>query len=703
MENALQFRAAFAIYSTKVIFLRLECDRLPWVAAPGASAALPLHSIIETHFPPLFNGKRVPISEMGTTIASAAKELATHLENEFTIFCKINLSFELEEQNSQAIAELAERLGIEDWDETMRQLKTLSPLASVCFRDVDEISKTKANNLDDANFTISYSPLDVLPGGEIVFRLKSKEPVICRQIRLLCGDEEVLRDKTPIRFDAGSRRTIRLPGIPVKHYDKLIKASSQSLSVHLILQGRDDPFDLSEELPYREVLLAQGPASVFLDVGSALSKCMVVELPLDPANTSIKPSQLTSELRRRITDACGGADEGVFLEGPHPSAAFVEEYGLSQTPKEKLDRYDDDQLAAHFARSISGLAGQLYRSESRLVSHVYWAFPNTSNRDFSVITQRVNTMLGGAILGHAWVVPESECLREAFSGSLYALAQAARTVVEEKSSAEEVNQKAEQADARIHAAWKALQAFDLARLCKVGLKLADLINRGAQRPEIPTLEDWHRELSKLECDENLSDFLVFDAGGYSLDVFAVFADTVRKPISLSFPAGSMAINPALVEELRKNAPHRPIEEHQRNAEIEKKDVCSDPEHYQQHALYSICRNMTEHTYRGPIDIVLDQVHQKVQGRGFPIILTGGGGQNQFLQQLLKRKLEERNLATVPINSPLLYGTLRTMKNASFEQTLFLCMASAFHPEDESPRYAPFTDILGGLVQMAMKK
>jgi len=58
---------------------------------------------------------------------------------------------------------------------------------------------------------------------------------------------------------------------------------------------------------------------------------------------------------------------------------------------------------------------------------------------------------------------------------------------------------------------------------------------------------------------------------------------------------------------------------------------------------------------------------------------------------------------VPINSPLLYGTLRTMESSSPEQTLFLCMASAFHPEEESPRMAPFTDILGGLAQLALKR
>jgi hypothetical protein len=42
VENTLTFNIAFAIYPTRAELLRLECSRLPWIAAAGASSGLPI-------------------------------------------------------------------------------------------------------------------------------------------------------------------------------------------------------------------------------------------------------------------------------------------------------------------------------------------------------------------------------------------------------------------------------------------------------------------------------------------------------------------------------------------------------------------------------------------------------------------------------------------------------------------------------------
>lgn len=706
LDNTLDFQIVFALYSTRVDFLRLECNRLPWIGAAGASHGLLLQSIVQAHFLPLLNGDKPQLEAMSDAITLAASKLSEHLKTEFAIFCDARLHFIFEEQKSQATGKFAERLGIEDGDTAIGKLTAVSPLGTVSFKNVEEISKAKAEAITGDNFRIPHPEIEVVPGSEISFVLTSKQPVICREFQLFCREHLVLRHRMPVHFDAKSQRTIRLPGIPVTMYRHLLWEQTRELRLQLVMEGREQPLTLDQKLVHQEIALTHAPAAVFLDVGSSLSKFLVVELDIAPSDTPDKSSHLAAKLRARLEEATNGSDSGVFLEGPHPSKAFVETYGLSHTPKEMLDGYEDVELAAHFARSLSGLADRLYRSEGRLVSEVFWAFPNTKGRDFEAITSRVNEMVGGTLLGEARIVPESECLRSAFSGTLHELAQAAKVVVEQKDAAEEENRKAERAERRIQKAWETYQQrpwYEKAVVWVSGKRPDDPSRQKWEHVRIPTLKEWHREFSKLECDENLSDFLVFDAGGYSLDVFATFSDSSDEELSLSVPAGSTVINNALVEELRKTAPERSEEDHLQKAEGVKREICSEPESFEDHELYNLCRDTTILNYGGHIDTVLDRVHARINGKGFPIILTGGGGRNQFLQQLLKEKLENRGLITVPINSPLLYGTLRTTGSDSPELKLFLCMASAFHPEMETPRMAPFTDILGGLAQLAMKR
>lgn len=706
LDNTLDFQLVFALYDSQVDFLRMECRRLPWVAEAGASAALPLQSIVKEGFLPILNADAAQLPQLSEAISLTASRLSDHLKTEFTIYCASRLHFTFEEQRTQSAEKFAARIGIDDANAAVERLAESSPLGTVTFKNVEEISKAKAQRIRGENFRIPNPNIQVSPGREIAFVLTSKEPVICRQIRVFCRDHEVIRHRSPIHFDAGSKRTVRLPGIPVKLYQHLLREQDRQLRVQLVLEGRENPLDLPQNLIHQEIALTRSPAAVFLDVGSSLTKFLVVELDIKPTDTPGVSAHLAKMLRARLNEAANGSDRGVFLEGPHPSRAFVEKYGLSHTPKEKLDKYDDVALAAHFASSVSGLTDRLYRNDGHLVSDVFWAFPNTKERNFETITNTVNEMAGRSLLGKARIVPESECLRATFSGSLHSLARAAKEMVDQKGAAEEENRTIERAEQRIHKAWDAYQQrpwYEKFGAWVTGNAPEDPSRSKFDRVKVPTLRDWHREFAKLECDENLSDFLVFDAGGYSLDVFATFAGSPAGDISLSVPAGSTVINKALVEEMRKLYPDNSEQYYSEKAERTKTQICSEPERFEGHDLHPLCRETTFLNYGSHIDTVLNRVESHVKGKGFPIILTGGGGRNQFLQHLLKAKLAERGLVTVPINSPLLYSTLRTRKSVVPELMLFLCMASAFHPEEETPRMAPFTDILGGLAQLALKK
>jgi hypothetical protein len=475
------------------------------------------------------------------------------------------------------------------------------------------------------------------------------------------------------------------------------------LAIHLLVVGREDPLVLKQRLSHQGIVLDRVPAALFLDVGSALSKFLIVEIEVEPKNTTIKKAELAACLRMGLQKASSGSIDRVFLDGPHPTQDFVENYGLSHTPKKVLDQYEDEELAAHFSRSLAGLANRFYKRENRLISDVFWAFPNTKRRDFAKITDSINGSLGGAIMGSVRIVPEAQCLRSEFADALNALAKAAKVATHQKETAEEEKKRTLNAEMRIRKAWEGYQSrpwYERAWITVTGSRPPDASHSLPSYVKIPSLEDWHREFSRLDCDARLSDFLVFDAGGYSLDVYGTFSDGSGEIVSESFPAGSTMINTALIEELRKINADRSEQDYADRAELMKRDICGDPPHWEQHRLHDLCRTSSSKVYERHIDEVLELVGERVAGKGFPIILTGGGGRNQFLQKLLKEKLEDRGMITVPINSPLLYSTMRKAGAPTPQLNLFLCMASAFHPNEEFPRMAPFTDILGGLAQLA---
>ena len=296
--------------------------------------------------------------------------------------------------------------------------------------------------------------------------------------------------------------------------------------MHLLLEGRNDPIVLEQRLHHQHIALDSIPMSLFLDVGSSYSKFMVVEISAEQTHTDLNRDDLAERLRVGLRKAVDGNPGGISLKTPQLTQTFVEDYGLSHAPKKVLDEYEDEELAAHFSRSISGLASRFYKSESRLISDVFWAFPNTKNRDFSKIQESVNRSLGGAIMGIAHVVPEAECLRLGFAKTLNALAESAKSAKHAKETAEEDNRRTHEFDERIRNAWNSYQnqpwwekAFRTVTLNRP----TDPNHSGLSYREVPTLEDWHREFSRLDCDSGLSDFLVLDAGGYSLDVYGAFS------------------------------------------------------------------------------------------------------------------------------------------------------------------------------------
>ena len=333
------------------------------------------------------------------------------------------------------------------------------------------------------------------------------------------------------------------------------------------------------------------------------------------------------------------------------------------------------------------------------------AFPNTRGRDFTHLESTATASAGTPILNGIHLVPESECLQWAFCAALPALATAAKSAVENhrrvtkrNEAAAEQNQK-KQLDYEEYMAqpaiWRwlryvALMSPEDPEACSVAIQ------------QLPTLEEWHAEFARVHCDEQLSEYLLLDAGGYSLDVFGRFAGL--KDVSLSYEAGSLQLNEPIVHQLMAKMPDRPAAELQEIAEQIKCSVCRDSNQARQHPLYETCVSATRDVYEAPLDAIFSAIAKSERTTGFPIILSGGGSDNSFLRGLVREKAAILKAEVVPVTSFAIYQALQSATEMSKRDVqLFRCLASAFRPHERIPSMAPASDIVGGLAQLALAR
>lgn len=705
LNNTIYLNIILAVFSDSVTCTRLECERLTWLSDPEPSAASPVLEIVRSELLPVLNAKSATIDTALIALSKTNEAIQRHFLLHFAIDCFFHLDFLIEEQNEGAFGALAERLNICDVDDFLKSAPFMSGQANIECRPIEQTAHQNATTVTEDNFDLVTREITIHPGKSIDLEIATNMPVQCRQIRIYSGETLLLNHVQPHTLGANSSTVMRLPGIPACHYGLLSSANTSELRVELRLSGSDHPVTLRNPLHFTGITLKQSPISVFLDIGSSMSKMLVVEHALAPCETSVEPGTISNELRWQLNAAITGTAEHVTVEPPQATNFFAETYGIPQTPKRVLDELSDSELAAHFANAISCLARRYYARDGRLLADVYWSFPNTHSRDFTAITHQINERLGGVILGTAHLRAEADSLRTAFAKVLNGLSACARDREEEAVSAQQKNKKAEEALQAAKDDWNSHLAKPwYGRLWKTVT---------LQRPQnpntlqlsalpVPTLEPWQKDFLKLACDETLSEFLVFDAGGYSLDVLGVFSHKDFSGISQSFDAGSSKITELLARKLESQNPGRALEEYLEHAEDAKISICENPTDFEKHPFHGDCLIATETIYRDYVANVLDKVAAQPTLSGFPVILTGGGSRNQFLHQLISRELQSRGLNTIAVHSLLLYSTLRKSDLAkTAEVRLFLAMTSGFHLEEEMPRMGSSTDILGGMAQIAL--
>jgi hypothetical protein len=223
-----------------------------------------------------------------------------------------------------------------------------------------------------------------------------------------------------------------------------------------------------------------------------------------------------------------------------------------------------------------------------------------------------------------------------------------------------------------------------------------------QAHQVPTLAEWQMKFESIACDAALSDFLVFDAGGFTLDVYgSIQGQSGRVAISKSYSAGGNLITLAFRDML---ATDRHLDSNDidiNEAEQLKRQYCGES-HAEDGFMPRLCRDTSTEIYQDPINEVIEWLVHHNFTNGFPVILSGGGTRNQHLRKLLAKKFEDKNIHTVPVDSSLIYATLHESKvSDGKDHLLFNNVVSGFNLDDEFARYAPLTDVIGGMASMAL--
>lgn len=703
ISNRLDLTIVLGVLHDEVRLNGMQSEELPWLADDGDPYTIQPRCIVESALLPLVNRTSRLGKQLATKTKILAGELSAHLEEVLEINCNFRLHLLLEELESGALEALRKRLKIKD---ASRILDSLESVGSLDWKESPEVSEEKASQVDllEVLQLLDFAH-EGSPGSTVSLSFHSDHsfPLWAETITLRHQGKQVLKHASRKELPPGKSTVISLPAIPVRHYGPMLD-SGEALDLEVHFRGVSDPVMIESALNLSLPPLESPPASFFFDMGSVQCKQMVVSLAAAPTATNHPLGYWSKATCHRLEDSKAAAS-CFWLPAPLPSQVVIEHFELPEIRKEEIDGYDDRQLAAHFARAIQLIARSHCARQKGLIGDFYWAFPNVRKRNFKLINRELKKLVGASILGQAIVAAESDCLRSQFAKPLNGLSSEAKAAF---SNVKKSKRKKKELEAQLRAATSAWNAYE----SKGFLGRAWDTITGARPPapdgsklsahQVPSLQEWHEKFKSIACDESLSDYLVFDAGGYTLDVYgSIQGQSGRKTFSQSYKAGSNRITEAIQKKLAEERGQTLEEIGLEEAETLKVLYCGE-EMECDVVLGRLCRDTSREVYAGPIEEVTEWLHENRFTRGIPVILSGGGSRNRHFRVFLSEQLKEKGFGSVPIDSGLIYVTLgEASESESPDRLLFREIVSGFNLDDEIPRYSPLTDVIGGLAMISL--
>ncbi len=700
-SNTLFLEAILSVYANRIELAYIQSDRLLWLNDSADVGASEIIIRINDTLVSAINQKVISKNSLKLAATECARRISKHLKESYTIICDVCINIVLQEEASDAINILGKK--IEEF--TNIEMFDVANVLSCKYKSIDEVAIKNASELSPEDVFTTTKNVQPCPGSTIHMEIGSKKSIRLEAVRLMWEGREITSAQYPTRIEADSFAQIHLPPVPIKMYDLLSRSEVSKGVAEIKITGRNDWMESAGEIAIFLEPFKVNMVTRFLDIGSSISKYMELTHQQYTFSDENAADSIRSDVSHIIRESIKADSEaiGVFIHNPIPTPTFTVEIGLPQIDKDSLDKGTDDELVFHFVKSVRQMAVMQYKKNRGGIGNIYWAFPDTKARNFKTIETKANELLEGSILGRLAIIREAECPRLFFGEVLSHLADAGKQAFEEVKRAEQIEFTNRQKLAEVKQAWSHYHRSGIKAWFErqFSNKPANPDHIQLQSVTVPTLEEWHRKFASLDSDEGLSEYLVIDAGGYSLDVHGEFP-SVGKKISKSFAAGSNRINKIILDKFRSANPDLAIESCLDRAESIKCDICSEPEVFKDDPYYDVCKMATSEIYDGALDEILGVLTETRYKKGFPIIISGGGSKNQFLCGTLAQKLSAADLKAVPINSYMLYQTLHQHINRTRKGTkLFLNIASGFRPNNSFPEFAPYTDILGGLARVAL--
>lgn len=196
---------------------------------------------------------------------------------------------------------------------------------------------------------------------------------------------------------------------------------------------------------------------------------------------------------------------------------------------------------------------------------------------------------------------------------------------------------------------------------------------------------------EIDAQEELSDFIAMDAGGFSFDVYGCIAG---KFFGTSFKAGGEDISGVIRKNLARGWHIPESEVERREVEWRKEDACRSRKDINRPLAQEV-KDATRRIYAEPIDraVAWTKESSGSQKEGIPLILTGGAMYNDFLREQIEQAF--RSVPNLLLTSGHISEIIEEHDEVQVHELPRFCLVTRGFQE---AKMDIARDVVGGLVE-----
>jgi len=314
--------------------------------------------------------------------------------------------------------------------------------------------------------------------------------------------------------------------------------------------------------------------------------------------------------------------------GPKPTSTYCESISVDFNKKERVAAGTEafGQWLVQSLRKIS----QEHHKRGEIIHSVIWSFPDidgTLDQDFYLKASNiVNSHTNAFIYDKFMLIPEHESLKSMFDHILKTLAKVGRNEIDLIKQKNTVNRN--KYNNSLHRYREYNNKWWLTKL------FIEKVYDPGKLKQI-TIPEYYRKYLKMGCVDGLKNFIILDAGGYSLDVYGeIGTEFIKK----SFETGGQQLTQQLEEVMLS-------ENNDNDAEQEKIRSCQ----------HGACREYSENCKKWTIEIYqpcIDKIYKfisdnlkKSSAEGVSMVLTGQAFKNIYLHDFVIEKLNKYTIGS----------------------------------------------------------